>query len=78
MPRGTMRPRPLVPPCQGVFEMNVDHVLGILVILGAYCLTWCLLLKSTKIVNNIAEQGSKHARETKPELKPEDGVGSDM
>ena len=57
--------------------MNVDHILGILVILGAYGLTWFLLLKSTKIVNNIAKQGSKHARETEPELKPEDGAGSD-
>ena len=57
--------------------MNVDHMLGILVILGAYGLTWYLLLKSTEIVNSIAEQGSKHAREAEPELKPEDGAGSD-
>jgi hypothetical protein len=73
-----MRLRPLVPPWSRIFEMSIDHILGILVILGAYCLTWYLLLKSTKIVNNIADQGSKHARETKPELKPEDGAGSDM
>jgi hypothetical protein len=58
--------------------MSGDHILGILVILGAYGLTWFLLLKSIKIVNKIAKQGSKHARETEPEPKPEDGAGSDV
>ena len=57
--------------------MNVDHILGIVVTLGAYGLTWYLLLISTRIVNNIAEQDSRHARETDAELKPEDGTGSD-
>ena len=57
--------------------MNVDHILGILVILGAYGLTWYLLLKSTRIVNNIAEEDSKHAREAEPEPEHEDGSGSD-
>jgi hypothetical protein len=57
--------------------LSVDHILGISVILGAYGLTWYLLLKSTKIVNNIAEQDSEHARETEPEPKPEDVAGSD-
>ena len=53
--------------------MSVDHILGVLVILGVYGLTWYLLLKSTKIVNNIAEQGSEHAHGTEPEPKPENG-----
>ena len=57
--------------------MNADYILGILVILGAYGLTWYLLLKSTKIVNTIAERGSKHADGTEPELKTEDETGSD-
>ena len=57
--------------------MSVDHILGIFVILGAYGLTWYLLLKSTKIVNNMAEQGAKHARETEPEPKSGSEAGSD-
>jgi hypothetical protein len=57
--------------------MNVDHILGIVAILGAYGLTWYLLLKSTRIVNDLAEQGSTHARETEPEPKSDDGAGSD-
>ena len=57
--------------------MSTDHILGILVIAGAYGLTWYLLLKSTKIVNNIVKEGPKHAHETDAELKPEDGTGSD-
>ena len=62
---------------RGVFELSVDHILGIIVILGAYGLTWYLLLKSIKIVKNMAEQGSKEPRETEPEPKPEDEVRSD-
>ena len=57
--------------------MSVDHILGISVIVGAYGLTWYLLLKSTKIVKNIAEQGSEHARESEPEPEPENVAGSD-
>ena len=63
-------------PHEGISELSVDHILGILVILGAYGLTWYLLLKSTRIVNNIAEQGAKHAPETEPEPKPEDEAES--
>ena len=57
--------------------MSVDHILGIFVILGAYGLTWYLLLKSTRIVNNIAKRGSEHALETEPEPEAGDEAGGD-
>jgi len=63
---------------QGILEMNIDHILGILIILGAYVLTWYLLLKSIKIVNSIAKQDSKHARKTESGLNPEEGAVRDI
>ena len=52
-----------------VLPMTVDLVLGILAILGAYGLTWYLLVKSTKIVNIIAREGLKDASEIRDRLK---------
>ncbi|UCD57577.1 MAG: hypothetical protein JSV16_00255 [Candidatus Hydrogenedentota bacterium] len=57
--------------------MSIDHVLGILVILGAYGLTWYLLLKSTKIVNIIAREGLKHSSEIKARLKTKGSAQND-
>ena len=49
--------------------MDIDHVLGIFVILAAYGFTWYLLLKSTKVVNIIDREGLKDTREIKNRLK---------
>lgn len=57
--------------------MSIDHILGILVLFGAYGLTWYLFLKSKRIVHDLAEQDSEHASETEPELKPEHEAGSE-
>ena len=46
----------------GGLMMSIENVAGIVVILAAYGLTWYLLLKSTKIVDRIAREGSKPAR----------------
>ena len=57
--------------------MSVDLILGTVAILGAYGLTWYLLLKSTKIVNIISREGLKHAREIKARLKTKDSARND-
>jgi hypothetical protein len=49
--------------------MNVRQLIGILVILGAYGLTWYLLLKSMAIVKMIDREGLNHAGEIKARLK---------
>jgi hypothetical protein len=49
--------------------MSVRPLMGILIILGAYGLTWYLLLISLRIVNIIAREGLKHSSEIKARLK---------
>ena len=58
--------------------MDADHILGILVILGAYGLTWYLLVKSTRIVNTNARRSSEDAGETESGPKPENETGRAM
>jgi hypothetical protein len=52
--------------------MNLRQVTGILIILGAYGLTWYLMLKSLKIVEIIAREGLRHSGEIKARLKRKD------
>lgn len=52
-----------------IFDMSINHLLGILVILAAYGFTWYLLLKSKKIVKIIDKEGLKQIREIKSRLK---------
>ena len=49
--------------------MDVRQVVGILVILGAYGLTWFFLLRSLRIVKIIDREGLDHAGEIKVRLK---------
>jgi hypothetical protein len=49
--------------------MDVRQVIGILVILGAYGLTWFFLLRSLRIVKIIDREGLDHAGEIKARLK---------
>jgi len=49
--------------------MNIRQVIGIVVILGAYGLTWFFLLKSLRIVKIIDREGLDHASEIKERLK---------
>ena len=53
----------------GGFYMNVRQLIGILIILGAYGLTWYFLLKSMGIVRIIDREGLRHAGEIKTRLK---------
>ena len=55
--------------------MNVRQVVGILVILGAYGLTWFFLLKSLRIVKIIDKEGLDHASEIKVRLKQKRSLG---
>ena len=49
--------------------MDVRQVIGILVILGAYGVTWFFLLRSLRIVKIIDREGLDHAGEIKARLK---------
>ena len=49
--------------------MSIRQVIGILVILGAYGLTWFFMLKSLRIVKIIDREGLDHAGEIKARLK---------
>ena len=49
--------------------MDIGQVIGILVILGAYGLTWFFLLRSLRIVKIIDQEGLEHACEIKARLK---------
>jgi hypothetical protein len=49
--------------------MDIRQVIGILVILGAYGLTWLLLLRSLRIVKIIDREGLDHAGEIRARLK---------
>ncbi|UCF96161.1 MAG: hypothetical protein JSV89_13355 [Spirochaetaceae bacterium] len=49
--------------------MNIRQLIGIVVILAAYGLTWYFLLKSLSIVRIIDREGLKHAPEIKARLK---------
>ena len=49
--------------------METQQVIGILVILGAYGLTWFFLLRSLWIVRVIDREGLDHAGEIKARLK---------
>ena len=55
--------------------MSVRQIVGILVILGAYGLTWFLLLKSLRIVKIIDREGLKHSSEIKTRLKRKRSTG---
>ena len=55
--------------------MNIRQVIGILVILGAYGLTWFFLLRSLRIVKIIDSEGLDHAGEIKARLKRKAGPG---
>ena len=57
--------------------MEIRQVIGILVILGAYGLTWYLLLKSLRIVKIIDREGLEHASEIKARLKMKRLAASD-
>ena len=56
--------------------MSVGQVIGVLVILGAYGLTWYLLLKSIRIVKIIDREGLKHSGEIKTRLKRKGSPGA--
>ena len=56
--------------------MNVRQVIGILIILGAYGLTWYLLLRSIRIVKIIDREGLKHSSEIKTRLKRKGSPGA--
>ena len=45
--------------------MSITHLLGILIILVAYGLTWYFLLKSKKIVEIIDKKGLGHFKKKK-------------
>lgn len=49
--------------------MDIRQVVGILVIVGAYGLTWFFLLRSLRIVKIIDREGLDHAGEIKARLK---------
>jgi hypothetical protein len=49
--------------------MNLDYVLGILVITVAYGITWYLLVKSANIVHIIDREGLTSTRAIKRRLK---------
>jgi len=49
--------------------MDVRQVVGILIIMGAYGLTWFFLLRSLRIVRIIDQEGLDHAGEIKARLK---------
>jgi proline racemase len=53
--------------------MTLNQILGIVVLVVAYGGTWYLLLKSTKIVNTIDQEGLQHTREIKSRLKNGNG-----
>ena len=57
--------------------MSVENVIGIIVILAAYGLTWYLLLKSTKIVDRITRDDAKSARRADTAPRHGDTPGSD-
>lgn len=57
--------------------MSITHVLGIVVIVGAYGLTWYLLLKSTHIVNLIHREKLPSTRAIKIRLKHRDHPGKE-
>jgi hypothetical protein len=60
----------------GGFEVNVRQVIGILIILGAYGLTWYLMLRSMRIVKIIDRESLKHAGEIKTRLKRKGSSGA--
>ncbi len=49
--------------------MNTEQIWGVLAILAAYGLTWYLLLRSTRIVKIIDQEGLQHAGEIEARLK---------
>jgi hypothetical protein len=49
--------------------MDIRQVIGILIILGAYGLTWFFLLRSLRIVRIIDREGLDHAGEIRSRLK---------
>ena len=49
--------------------MDIRQVVGILVVLGAYGLTWFFLLRSLRIVKIIDKEGLDHAGEIRSRLK---------
>ncbi len=49
--------------------MSGNQLSGILIILGAYGLTWYLLLKSLRTVKIIDKEGLKHSSEILTRLK---------
>jgi hypothetical protein len=55
--------------------MNVRQVVGILIVLGAYGLTWFFLLKSLRIVKIIDKEGLDHASEIKIRFKQKRSLG---
>ena len=57
--------------------MEIRQVIGILVILGAYGLTWYLLLKSLRIVKIIDREGLDHAGDIRARLKMKSFAASD-
>ena len=53
--------------------MNIDLILGLVIILLAYGFMWFLLIKSLKIVNIIDEKGLQRVNDIKEELFTEEG-----
>ena len=51
----------------------MELIAGIGVVILAYGLTWVLLLKSTKVVNEIDKAGLKHPREIRNALNNHSG-----
>jgi hypothetical protein len=59
----------------GDFEVNIGQLIAILIILGAYGLTWYFLIKSMRIVNIIDREGLKHSSEIKARFKHKSSRG---
>jgi hypothetical protein len=57
--------------------MDINRILGILVIVAAYGFTWYLLLKSTNIVRFIDEEGLTSTRAIKNRLEHHVTTGED-
>jgi hypothetical protein len=49
--------------------VNIGQLIAVLIILGAYGLTWYFLIKSMRIVNIIDREGLKHSSEIKARFK---------